>query len=378
MAWTDLLPSADVPPGGVFGSAVGGREVVLWRTRSGALSAVDAYCPHLGAHLANGGSVEEDALVCPFHGWRFTPTGETVALGYPGRCPASAKVATWGVEERDGRVWVEPPPEPERLPPVDRRGRFPAGWYKVAYSHELATPVERERFGRPCRVARTDAGVTVTLDGQIVPTLEQAGHVLCWYGDTDPAWEPPPLATLEGPGRVWMDFSEEVGSSLWDIAENPFDSAHLHTVHSLRLLGRPQVREDGHILHQTFEAHYAPSILDWLRPAVAVRSDTDLRAWGLGLTVARIEASLVPAVTIVGANTPVRDGRTEYNLVFISDPLPAPLRPLFRAVAHRIWRETLPERQIWAHKRYTPHPFVTGGERALAVFRRWAQQFPET
>jgi hypothetical protein len=285
----------------------------------------------------------------------------------------------WPVDEQDGRVRVSPPRESERVPQVPRWGRFPQGWYKLAYCHELdeVSTLTLERFGRTCRVERVQGVSRAWLDEQVMPTVEVSGHVLGWYGGGTPQWAPPPLGGLMGDRRVWMSFSEEVGSSLWDVAENPFDSAHLHTIHSLKLRDQPEIVEEGCALHQTFDADYAPPLLDRLRPAFVMRTRTDLRAWGLGLTLTRIETPLLVPVTIIGSNTPVREGCTEYNLVFISDPAPAHMRILFRLIARRIWSETLPERQIWSAKRYTPHPYVAGGERTLAVFRRWAQQFPE-
>ena len=134
MRWVDVCPAALIPCGGVHGATVAGREMVVWRTSAGHLVASDAYCPHLGAHLARGGTVEGEHLVCPFHGWRFGPDGSTVGLGYPGRCPSSARAVMWPVEEQDGRVRVSPPREGERVPQVPRWGRFPQGWYKLAPS----------------------------------------------------------------------------------------------------------------------------------------------------------------------------------------------------------------------------------------------------
>ena len=32
---------------------------------------LDAYCPHLGAHLAEGGRVQGESVRCPFHAWEF-------------------------------------------------------------------------------------------------------------------------------------------------------------------------------------------------------------------------------------------------------------------------------------------------------------------
>ena len=43
-----------------------GQDLVIWRD-GGNINVFDAYCPHLGAHFAVGGRVEDGCLVCPFH-----------------------------------------------------------------------------------------------------------------------------------------------------------------------------------------------------------------------------------------------------------------------------------------------------------------------
>jgi len=46
---------------------IGSLPLVLVRTRDG-FETFDAACPHRGAHLAYGGRLHEDVIVCPFHG----------------------------------------------------------------------------------------------------------------------------------------------------------------------------------------------------------------------------------------------------------------------------------------------------------------------
>lgn len=41
------------------------------RTEKGVVNILDAYCPHLGANMAEGGRVKGDCLECPFHSWTF-------------------------------------------------------------------------------------------------------------------------------------------------------------------------------------------------------------------------------------------------------------------------------------------------------------------
>jgi len=83
-----------------------GRELVLWRTRSGRAVASDAYCPHLGAHLGHGGRVQGEQLRCAFHGFRFDADGRCVATGYDSKPPPTATMATWPVREVNGMIVV--------------------------------------------------------------------------------------------------------------------------------------------------------------------------------------------------------------------------------------------------------------------------------
>lgn len=79
-----------------------GNEVVLYRTKSGRACLADAYCPHLGAHLAGGGIVGEE-IRCPFHGLTFDPAGSCVSSPY-GTPPRKARLRMFEVHERDGVI----------------------------------------------------------------------------------------------------------------------------------------------------------------------------------------------------------------------------------------------------------------------------------
>jgi phenylpropionate dioxygenase-like ring-hydroxylating dioxygenase large terminal subunit len=85
-----------------------GRDLVLYRTAAGAARLVSAYCAHLGAHLAAGGRVEDDAIVCPFHGWNYDgSTGNCVAIPYgSGKIPSQAKIRAYPTIERNRMVWA--------------------------------------------------------------------------------------------------------------------------------------------------------------------------------------------------------------------------------------------------------------------------------
>jgi 3-ketosteroid 9alpha-monooxygenase subunit A len=83
-----------------------GQDLVLFRTAGGEAKVLDAFCPHLGAHLGHGGVVEGDALRCPFHAWKFTGDGECVDAPYAKRTPPKARLGCWPVSEKNGVICV--------------------------------------------------------------------------------------------------------------------------------------------------------------------------------------------------------------------------------------------------------------------------------
>ena len=40
-----------------------GKDIVIFRTKSGKLGVVDAYCPHMGAHFGFGGDVIGETII---------------------------------------------------------------------------------------------------------------------------------------------------------------------------------------------------------------------------------------------------------------------------------------------------------------------------
>ncbi|MEU0925241.1 Rieske 2Fe-2S domain-containing protein [Streptomyces malaysiensis] len=103
--WFCLAFGDEVRPGSVTTRPLAGTEVVLYRTTRGVLRAVRPRCPHLGAHLGVGGSVEGEDLVCPFHRFAFDPGGTCVRTGYD-KPPPKASLAQYPVCEANGSIYV--------------------------------------------------------------------------------------------------------------------------------------------------------------------------------------------------------------------------------------------------------------------------------
>ena len=105
--WFVVALSSDVAAGQVKTVHYFGQDIVLFRSAgaSGALTAVDRTCPHLGAHLG-GGRVDGDCLRCPFHNWAFDGEGRCVDIPYAPKIPPKAVVRTWPLREQNGVVFV--------------------------------------------------------------------------------------------------------------------------------------------------------------------------------------------------------------------------------------------------------------------------------
>ncbi|TWB18406.1 MULTISPECIES: Rieske 2Fe-2S domain-containing protein [Nitrospirillum] len=98
-----------------------GQDLVLYRGQSGRAYMVDAYCPHMGTHLAknttsyviqDGRHVEGDSIRCPYHAWQFGPDGRCTEIPYSkAPIPAAARLRTWVLEERYGCLFTWHDPE---------------------------------------------------------------------------------------------------------------------------------------------------------------------------------------------------------------------------------------------------------------------------
>lgn len=102
--WYCLALADELRPGDVKALTFAGREIVLFRGTSGRAVAMDAYCPHLGAHMGRGGKVKGNALECPFHGFQFDEAGRCIANAYKTDPPKLATVETLELRELNGVV----------------------------------------------------------------------------------------------------------------------------------------------------------------------------------------------------------------------------------------------------------------------------------
>lgn len=104
--WFQVAWSDEVPVGRVHRLRYFGRDLVAWRGQSGRVTVMDAYCEHLGAHLGYGGTVVEDRIRCPFHGWEWNEQGRNHCIPYEDRPNLGRRINTMPVVERNESIYV--------------------------------------------------------------------------------------------------------------------------------------------------------------------------------------------------------------------------------------------------------------------------------
>ncbi|PJK19044.1 2Fe-2S ferredoxin [Mycobacterium goodii] len=104
--WFQVAWSDQVGRGGVHAMKYFGEEMVAWRSESGQVTVMNAYCEHLGAHLGFGGKVVGEVIQCPFHGWQWNADGRNVCIPYQDRPNRGRRMKTYPVVERNEAIYI--------------------------------------------------------------------------------------------------------------------------------------------------------------------------------------------------------------------------------------------------------------------------------
>ena len=82
-----------------------GERIVIWRTASGGLRALQDRCIHRLAPLSLG-RCEGERLRCMYHGILYDPDGTVVEIPGQDRVPAQARVQAYPVADRHSWIWI--------------------------------------------------------------------------------------------------------------------------------------------------------------------------------------------------------------------------------------------------------------------------------
>ena len=107
--WFCVTRSHELKTGEVKSLKFCEKDVVAFRTETGVATLLDAFCPHLGAHLGEGGCVHGETIECPFHAWRWNTDGTCAEIPYAKNFPPKAKetkIFNYPCVEINGFIWA--------------------------------------------------------------------------------------------------------------------------------------------------------------------------------------------------------------------------------------------------------------------------------
>ena len=104
--WHVVYRSKDLNNGDVRMVRLLGQDLVLWRSGGQAMAWLDL-CIHRGARLSLG-HVQDNELVCPYHGWRYNNEARcTLMPAQPNDpIPSRARAQSYHCQEQSGFIWV--------------------------------------------------------------------------------------------------------------------------------------------------------------------------------------------------------------------------------------------------------------------------------
>jgi len=79
--------------------------VVMYRRRDGSPVVMDNRCPHRSFPLSKG-KLDEDNLVCGYHGMVYSPSGQCLGMPSLPNCPSHARITSYPVYERGPLIWI--------------------------------------------------------------------------------------------------------------------------------------------------------------------------------------------------------------------------------------------------------------------------------
>jgi phenylpropionate dioxygenase-like ring-hydroxylating dioxygenase large terminal subunit len=119
------------------GVRVHSTDIVLFRTASGQIGALENRCPHRRMKLSLGQVIDE-RLQCSYHGWTFDRSGAGQSPGTP---KLHARAEGFDALERHGVVWVksaDSDPEFPSFPTLEDDGYY----HLCNLHHEIKAPLE--------------------------------------------------------------------------------------------------------------------------------------------------------------------------------------------------------------------------------------------
>jgi len=312
--WFQVAWSDEVAVGQVHTMTYFGRELVAWRGESGQVTVMDAYCEHLGAHLGFGGTVVEDTIQCPFHGWQWNTAGRNVCIPYEDRPNIGKRIRTFPTAEANEAIYV---------------------WHDVE---------RREPY----------------FD---VPDIFTA------WGEGKSADDYHPAR----PGNVLLDAGQELHPQY--VLENGVDFAHFKYVHKVPLVPLFTRQDfDSPIAYVDFTVAFegTPGSIE------EVDSGVEAINVGLGFAITKSHGMVDNRTALAVTPVDDRTCDVRFSVWIGNDPDDGgePDPEAAEKAARYVIEQVEADLVIWSHQKYAdPAALARGEYPGFTALRRWAQQF---
>lgn len=104
-AWYVAGWSSELPTGATIARRYLGESVVLFRTESGEVAALEDRCRHRAAPLSQG-HVAGEMIRCAYHGLEYDRRGICTKIPSQDRIPDRARVRAYPIHEQDAAIWI--------------------------------------------------------------------------------------------------------------------------------------------------------------------------------------------------------------------------------------------------------------------------------
>ncbi len=262
--WYAIEYSSQLKAGEVKPLRYFGKELVLYRSDSGEAAVLDAYCPHLGAHLGHGGIVKGESISCPFHAWEFNGGGFCTGIPYAKRLPPKVDgkqaLRSYPVVEKNQMIWAWY--HPQQAAPsfdVEELPEFYSDDWSAIESYDWSINSIIQETGENAAdlahfitvhsvAAMPDA--EVTLEGHVRTTLmDSQVQAMDTEGNIDRSGDTTDNGRLEsysyGPGQTYQKFTR-----MFDIVMmgtiTPIDDQSIHLRFNFSL---PKSQSEEHTLY---------------------------------------------------------------------------------------------------------------------------------
>jgi cholesterol 7-dehydrogenase len=321
--WYRLMGSDELRAGEIRYIECLGRQLVVWRSQCGkSVHALTAFCPHLGANMADGRVVGDD-LECPFHHWVLTGEGRVACVPYSDRTPEGTQNESFPTCEANGQIFV---------------------------FHRAAGPPSRADDRPPFQVHR-------------IPEVEDGRFVYRGHHDG---------------GRVHMHLVE--------FAENSVDFAHFVPLHSRLFIPWTRIPIPGVRLEHVAEwkqddedpytAYFCDNAALWFRGKRVERGGAQgvARFTGPGSVVNfRFAIPDLGEIELVQTHLPVAPLEQQVDFHWFADPkVPRLVSSYVVGSWISQWKQDI---TIWENKVYLPRPNLMRGDGPIHRLRRWYRQF---